>query len=166
MTLKNIFSGKKAKIAWNPGNIQIGAGVGKLSPFLKETEVLCLNKDEAIELVVSHKDYKKKDNKFLNNTRNLLKILKEMGPSIVVVTRGKDGADCYDGDKFYHQDSLAKKIKVDTTGVGDAFNSSFVAGLEIYKGDIKKALRLGAKNSASVITKQGAQNGLLTKKNI
>ncbi|MCD4694301.1 carbohydrate kinase family protein, partial [bacterium] len=124
------------------------------------------NKDEAIELVISHKDYKKKTNRFLNNSNNLLKCLKEMGPSIVVITKGKDGADCYDGNKFYHQKSLVKTIKVDTTGVGDAFNSSFVAGLEIYKGDIKKSLKLGAKNSASVITKQGAQNGLLIKKNI
>jgi sugar/nucleoside kinase (ribokinase family) len=55
---------------------------------------------------------------------------------------------------------------VDTTGIGDSFNSSFLAGLEIYKGDIQKSLELGAKNSASVISQQGAQNGLLTIKDL
>ena len=44
--------------------------------------------------------------KFLNNVRNLLKVINEYGSKIVVITKGKYGADAYDGKKFYHQDIL------------------------------------------------------------
>ena len=50
--------------------------------------------------------------------------------------------------------------------MGDAFGSSFVAGLELYKGDIQKAMNLAARNSASVVSMLGAQAGLLRKKDI
>lgn len=164
--LRQIFSQPEARIAWNPGLSQIKSGVGVIGKYLKKTAVFCLNKDEAIELVVSDSRYKNKDNKFLNNTRNLHKIIKSYGPEIVLITNGKKGADVYDGECFYHQNIIKEKKRVDSTGVGDAFNSSFVAGLEIYQGDIKSAMKLGLKNTASVIGQQGAQNGLLTKNNI
>lgn len=164
--LKNVFSVAKLNKAWNPGHVQIQAGFKVLKPYLKDTRVLALNKDEAIELTLTHPDYKNKNNTFLNNTRNLLKAIKGMGPEIAVITRGKEGANAFDGKKFYYQPVLKEKKRVDTTGVGDAFNSSFVAGLELFKGDIKKSLRLGARNSASVIGQQGAQNGLLTSKKL
>lgn len=34
---------------------------------------------------------------------------------------------------------------MNTTGVGDAFGSSFAAGMKLYQGDIAKSLLLGAK---------------------
>jgi len=119
--------------------------------------MLSVNKDEAMELALSGGCAKDK----IQNTKDLLQYLKAMGPEIILVTSGQQGADVYDGQKFYHQDILKEKKRVDTTGVGDAFGSSFVAGLELYEGDIKKALYLGAKNTASVIGQQGAQNGLI-----
>ena len=164
--LKKIFSLKKLKVAWNPGNEQLSAGISVLKKYLKQTSVFCVNKDEATELVFSDPKYKKKPSKFLNNSRNLQKIIKAWGPEIVVVTKGRQGVDVYDGECFYHQNIIKEKKVEDTTGVGDAFNSSFVAGLEIYQGDIKKAIRLGLRTTASVVAKQGAQNGLLLKSDI
>ncbi len=161
--LKKVFSVKNVKIAWNPGHIQLDSGYNAIGKYLKSTEVLIVNKDEAIELVVSRKLYKKKSFAFLNKIENLIKIIHSWGPKTVVVTNGKYGALAYDGDKLYRQPVIKEKKRVDTTGVGDAFGSSFVAGLELYNGDIGKAMRLAARNSASVISKQGAQNGLLSK---
>ncbi len=158
--------GISPKISWNPGNIQLCGGINMIGKYLKKTEVLMVNKDEAIELVVSDRKYRNKPFSFLNKIENLLKILKSYGPNIVVITDGRHGAHAYNGNKLYRQKVVKEKKRVDTTGVGDAFNSSFTAGLELYNGDIKKAMMLGAKNSASVIAKQGAQNGLLTKKDI
>jgi len=155
-----------SKIAWNPGHIQLKSGLSVIGKYLKKTEVLIINKDEAIELVVSDQKFKKKSSRFLNNIKNLLKIIKSWGLGIIVITNGKYGADAYDGDRFYHQNILKERRRVDTTGVGDAFGSSFIAGLELYNGDIKKAMLLGVKNTASVVSQQGAQNGLLTKKEI
>lgn len=160
--LENIFKIKETKIAWNPGHVQLAAGVGSVKKYLAKTDLLILNKDEAIELVVSDKEYKNKPIKFLNNIENLLKIIKSWCAGLVVITNGGYGTDVYDGEKIYRQPAIKAKKVADTTGVGDAFGSSFLAGLQIYDDNIKKALLLAAKNSSSVVTKQGAQNGLLT----
>jgi len=164
--LDNIFSVHGVKIAWNPGHIQLNTGVKVLGRYFKKVKFLVINKDEAIELVVSDPEYKDKDLRFLNSIENLLTVIQNWGPEVVVITSGKDGADAYDGKKFYHQDILHEKRREDTTGVGDAFGSTFLAGLEYYNGNIKKAMGLAVKNTSSVISQQGAQNGLLTKKEI
>ena len=163
--LSKVFSVENLKVAWNPGYVQLGGGLKKIGKYIKKTEILFVNKDEAIELAISA-GYKKGDKKILNNPKELLKIIKSWGPTLVVITSGKNGADVYDGKKFYHQNIIKEVRRVDTTGIGDSFNSSFLAGLDIYKGDIQKSLLLGARNSASVISQQGAQNGLLNKKSI
>jgi sugar/nucleoside kinase (ribokinase family) len=164
--LDAVFSVKGPKIAWNPGHIQLNTGVNGIGKYLKRSEIVIVNKDEASELVVSSGAYKKQSREFLENIRNLLSILKSWGPKIVVITNGQHGANAYDGEKFYFQPILKEKKRVDTAGVGDAFGSTFVAGLEIFKGDIQKAMYMSAKNTASVISLQGAQNGLLTRKQI
>ncbi len=165
--LKKIFSLTGPKVAWNPGGVQLAAGAGKLKKFLKKTEIFLVNKDEALELVVSDKKYGSRGNNFLNKKKNLFVALKSLGPKIVVITSGKDGADVYDGKNFYHKDSVMNQKNIaDTTGVGDAFCSTFTAGFAKYKGDIKKSLNLAMKNAASVLRKAGAQNGLLPIKNL
>lgn len=160
-TLKKVFAVKGCKIAWNPGTSQYQAGVEALSPFLKKTKVFFVNKDEATELVLSDKRYQKKSNQFLDDINNLLVILKEAGPEIVVITNGALGAHAYDGNSFYYQKVFKEKNRVDVTGVGDAFNSSFIIGLNLTKNNIKKSLHLGAKNTASKIAHFGSQNGLI-----
>jgi sugar/nucleoside kinase (ribokinase family) len=163
--LDSVFKAK-ARVAWNPGHVQLHAGFKSIGKYLAKTAVLSVNQDEAIELVITNPKYKDKNLKFLNNIKNLLTVIRDCGPEIVLITRGQDGADVYDGNKFYHQDILNEKSRVDTTGVGDAFGSTFIAGLEFFSGDIQKALYLSSKNTASVIAEQGAQNGLLTKRQI
>lgn len=164
--LDQIFSVHGIKIAWNPGNAQFDAGFPVLNKYFKKVKVLVVNKDEATELVVSDERYKKKNSAFLKNMKNLLRILQSWGPEIAVITNGKYGADAYDGSKFYHQNILRDQKRVDTTGVGDAFGSTFIAGLELYQGNIAKAMLLSTKNTASVISVPGAQNGFLTKKDL
>lgn len=159
--LKKIFAVPKAQITWNPGATQYAGGLKKIAPFLKKTKVFALNKDEAIELVLSSQKHKKLDNRFLNKTENLIKIIKSFGPQIVVITLGSAGVMAYDGQKIYFRKIKKEKKRVDTTGVGDIFNSSFAAGLELYQGDIDRALELGLKNTAAKIAHLGAQNGLI-----
>lgn len=164
--LRRIFSKENFKIAWNPGHIQLNYGKKALGKYLKKTEVLIVNKDEAIELVLSDKEYSLEQGQFLNSIRNLLRILKSWGAGIVVITNGNKGAHAYNGKKVYYQKILKESRRVDTTGVGDAFGSSFVAGMELFDGDIQKAMHLGVKVTASVIAQQGAQNGFLTRRDL
>jgi sugar/nucleoside kinase (ribokinase family) len=164
--LNQTFKANAVRIAWNPGHIQLHAGVSSIGKYFKFCEMLIINKDEALELVMSDKRYRSKDNRFLNGIKNLLVIIKKWGPKIVVITNGKHGADAYDGSIFYHHDILKEKKYINTTGVGDAFGSTFIAGLEMFNGDIKQAMKLGVINTASVVENMGAQNGLLHKEAI
>lgn len=163
--LKNIFRhSKKFKIAWNPGVVQLSEGQNTIRRYLRDVDVFNVNEDEATELVVFDKKVmrnRRENARFLSNVKNLLKIIKGYGPQIVVITRGKKGADAYDGKKFYHLNIRKEAKRVDTTGVGDAFGSSFVCGLKLFDDDIEKAMELGMRNTAFVIGQQGAQNGLI-----
>jgi ribokinase len=165
--LDKIFSLTDLKIAWNPGYRQINKGVKVLGKYLKRTECVVVNIDEAIEMVMSDEKYKNKDAKFLNNPKNLLLAISGWGPNIVVITNGSHGADAIAAGEIYHQPIVKERQRADTTGVGDAFGSSFIAGLNLYNCDIiKNSLLLAAKNAAAEIGEQGAQNGLLRKKDI
>jgi ribokinase len=162
--LDKIFSVKKVLVAWNPGLVQVKAGAGKLKKYLKKTEILFLNKDESLELAFSERKYRKQEKKLVKNHRALAEALKSFGPKKVVITDGENGADYFDGQIFHHEKSLRlppEKI-ADTTGVGDAFCSTTVAGLEIYRGDYQKAMKLAMKNAAANLREPGAQSGLLT----
>lgn len=167
--LDEVFSVKNKKpdlkIAWNPGQSQLVGGLKELNGFLKQTEVLILNQDEAIQLALSDLEIKEKKID-LNDVKNLLPLIKNYGPKIVVITCGKDGAWAYDGVKMYYAAIIENQARVDTTGVGDAFGSSFVAGLELFKCDIDKAMKLGILNTSSVVAAPGAQNGLLRKEDL
>lgn len=162
---KKLFSAKQPKISWNPGLKQLKAGYSKLKPFLNRTNILCVNQDEAIELVTSKKDFVDKPREFLNKTKNLLPLLADMGPEMVVITKGEKGAEAYDAlkNKYYTQPAKEVKTIKDTTGMGDSFNSAFTAYFHKYQ-NIQKALEFGALNAASVIKKSGSQNGILKKK--
>lgn len=165
--LKKIFSVVKPhgpRVFWNPGAAQYSGGLKKLAPFLKKTSVFALNKDEAIELVLSSEKYRDRDESFFNRTDNLLKAIKDFGPEIVVITLGAQGVKAYDGQKIYSQRIYREKKRVDTTGVGDIFNSSFAAGLVLFNNNINQALALGLKNTAAKVAHLGAQNGLLSRR--
>lgn len=167
--LTEVFNIKKKKpnikIAWNPGQSQLTGGIMNLKEYIKQTEILFLNQDEAIQLAMSDSEIKNKKMD-LNDIKNLLPIIKNYGPSIAVITCGKEGAWAYDGAKMHYAPIIEKGERADTTGVGDAFGSSFVAGMELFKGDIDKAMKLGILNTASVVTAPGAQNGLFGKKDL
>lgn len=65
------------------------------------------------------------------------RILADMGPQIVIVTKGADGAFLRRGE--YTEDFKTIRVDaVDTTGAGDTFLGSFLYSL-IIKNDIKKA---------------------------
>jgi sugar/nucleoside kinase (ribokinase family) len=157
--LKGLFNHciNKIKVAWNPGKNQLAMGLKGLKSYMANTTVFDVNRDEALELLVSVKGDKVK-----NNINQILKQLHSYGQELTVVTDGAKGAYVYDGKKIYFKAAL-KRRGINTTGAGDSFGSSFVAGLIKYKGDIEKSLKLGILNSNSVIMKIGAQEGLLGK---
>jgi sugar/nucleoside kinase (ribokinase family) len=151
---------KNIQIAWNPGTNQLKLGLKGLARYMKTTAVFDVNRDEALELVMSVKG---KDTK--NNINALLKTLHQYGQKLTVITDGHRGAYLYDGQKVYFRAALKRK-GINTTGAGDSFGSGLTAGLIKYNWNLEKALKLGILNSNSVIMKIGAQVGLLTAKDL
>ncbi len=154
-TLDGIFS-TKCMIAWNPGREQLSAGAEELAPYLAKTKVLICNHSEAMKLS-GISDPKISSESLLNKIK---------GPEIIIITNGTKGAHAYDGKKIYFSECIKIKKPLNTTGVGDAFGSSFVVGVDIYKGDIQKAMELASKNAAEVVNSHGAQAGLMKFKKI
>lgn len=136
------LSSKGTKIAFNPSAYLIKRK--NLKPILKHTEILILNREEAI-MLAKNKDYLKK--------------LHSLGPKIVVVTDKNKKIQAYDGYRNYSL--IPNKIKVvERTGAGDAFASGFIAAQIIGKS-IPESLKLGLKESEAVIKHFGAKNNLL-----
>ncbi len=135
--------GTNAQLAWNPGAIQL-TGYKKMIPFLNQTAVLILNKDEATELSLR---IKRKPPQF--------------GSDIVIVTDGRHGATAYTHGRRYTVQPKSNQAK-DTTGAGDAFGSSFVAGLIKTNGNVPQALRIAISNATAEVAQIGVQNGLLS----
>jgi ribokinase len=136
------------KVVFNPSNYLAEKGKDFLANILSRTEILVLNREEA-ELISGKGEIK-----------DLISRLKKSGPKRVVITDGKNGAYTADEKYFYHVLPL-KNLKIrETTGAGDAFASSFLAGV-IKKKKIEFALKLGIVNSSSVIQELGAKNVLL-----
>ena len=143
------LSKKGTKLAFNPSEYLIKNT--NLTSLLKSTNVLVLNKEEAVILCKKHK--KKGD---------VLACLRELGPEIVVVTDKDKLAYAYDGIKKYS--IKPNKIKVvERTGAGDAFAAGFVAGV-IANKSLQECLKLGLKEGESVIRYFGAKNKLLKMK--
>ena len=142
-----------AKLGFNPGSFQIREGINKMRSILKVTDVLFVNREEAQVLVGKEKNIKK-----------LLLRLKTKGPKIPVITDGPKGSYALDGDKFYYLKIFPAPL-VERTGAGDSFSTGFISALA-YGKKVPDAMRWGTVNSAFVIQKIGAREGLLKKRNI
>lgn len=154
---------KGIKLVWNPGEMQIMSGKEKLFETIKNTNILIVNKDEAIELVESDESLKLSEEE-LNDTSRLIEILKNWGAEMVAVTDGKNGAYLYAGNEILKAPALIGK-QVDTTGAGDAFGSGLLAGF-ILTDDPATALKFGILNSSGTVGDYGAQNGIMTREEI
>jgi len=137
------------RVSFNPSMYLARKGGGFLAKLLKNTDVIILNTEEAGILTG------------MQGFNAMLKALYNMGPDIAVITDGPKGAYCFDGAETHFIKTHNIRV-LETTGAGDAFASSFIAGL-IIGGDIKTALQMGLANAESLLTHYGAKNKLLTR---
>jgi len=141
------------KMGFNPGTFQLQFGAKKLKEIYRHTHVLFVNREEAEEVSgIKHDDIKK-----------LMHDLHAIGPKIVVITDGPDGAYASDGDSCYFMPPYPDpKPPISRTGAGDAFATGFLSAL-IYGLPISKALTWAPIESMHVVQFFGAQTGLLKK---
>ncbi len=140
------------KLAFQPGTFQMEAGIHRLKRIYEKTEVLIVNREEAVTVGGGNHD----------DVNDLIDKLHVLGPKIVVVTDGPKGAYASDGNTRLSMPLYPDpKPPYERTGAGDAFASTFVAAL-IKGNNIEGALEWAPINSMSVVQKVGAQAGLLT----
>ncbi|HRY31284.1 MAG TPA: carbohydrate kinase family protein [Candidatus Paceibacterota bacterium] len=146
----------ETKLAFQPGTFQIKLGKNKLKDLYKVSKLFFCNKEEA-QSVLETKEA---------NIKKLLSGIYELGPKIVVITDGPNGAYVFDGKKYLHGKMYPDpKPPVSRTGAGDAFSSTFTVALALGK-TLEEALMWGPINSMSVVQHIGAQAGHLTRKEI
>ncbi len=139
-----------ARVAWNPGGLELEHGKRKLAPFLKQTDVLILNREEAALLA----------QKPPRDLRGIFKTLSPTTGIALTVTDGQQGA-------YLHADRVTlfapalKAKRVNTTGAGDAFGSAFVASLA-RKRSLPQSLQAAMLNATGVVTHMGAHAGILS----
>lgn len=140
------------KLAFQPGTFQMEAGTERLKRIYQRSEVLILNREEAVTVGGGKHD----------DINDLIDKLHELGPRIVVVTDGPSGAYASDGTQRLSMPLYPDPAPpFERTGAGDAFASTFVAAL-IKGSNIEGALMWAPINSMSVVQKIGAQAGLLS----
>jgi sugar/nucleoside kinase (ribokinase family) len=146
-----IKSHPEIKLAFQPGTFQLGFGA-ELAELYKNTEVVCMNKEEAQQLLADEG----------GTIKDLLNGLEALGPKTIIVTDGPQGA-YMKYDNTYFSMPLYPDIAApyERTGAGDAFFSTFIACLA--KGyDAAYAMKRAPINSMNVVQHVGAQEGLLT----
>ena len=149
------------KLAFQPGTFQINLGYKKLKDIYKITELFFCNKEEAKRIL---KPINPKSQKA--DIKKLLEMINKLGPKIVVITDGPEGAYSYDGTNIWHIPMYPdQQTPFDRTGAGDAFSSTFTSALALGK-NIEEALMWGPINSMSVVQYLGAQKGLLSKEKL
>ncbi len=142
------------KLAFQPGTFQMGFPLSELAELYKRTEVFFCNVEEARRILGIEEDIEAVE---------LLPKIAALGPKIVVITDGSNGAYAFDDMETWFMPTYPDpKPPYDRTGAGDAFASTFVVALALDLS-IPQALSWGPINSMSVVQQVGAQKGLLTR---
>ena len=141
----------ETKLVFQPGTFQIKLGSEELKDIYTHTEVFFCNVEEA-RLILKTDELEPK---------TLVKMMTTLGPKIVVITDGPNGAYVYDGvDAWFMPVYPDIAPPYERTGAGDAFASTFVSALALGKTP-SEAITWAPINSMSVVQKVGAQEGLL-----
>lgn len=148
--IKAYLAISECKLAWNPGIIQLSAGKEVLKPYISLCELFVLNRDEATGLVSGDK---------VMSVNEILDSIGELGAKIIAMTDGPAGVYVTVGKQRFYEPALSNLKPINTTGAGDAFASTLVAGL--HQGvNLQLAMRYAVRQSSNILKSIGAQAGL------
>ena len=140
------------RLAFNPGDQQLRAGVKVLAPILRACTLLILNKEEADLLL---------EKSCKSSMKEALEGLRRLGPEIVVITDGPEGAYGFDGHTYLFSKPLPAHV-VERTGAGDSFSTGLLSAFASGK-KLREALLWGPQMPRLSLEYIGPQQGLLTR---
>jgi sugar/nucleoside kinase (ribokinase family) len=148
-------------IAFSPGTRQIENTNDLVIETVKNSKVYFSNKEEAMKIVGSKLEIANRE-----DVKKLLFDVKKMGPEVVSITDGPQGAYAIDQeDNCFYIKAAETSEKPEKTGAGDAYAAGFFASY-LYKNSVSVCMKWGNAVSGSVMKHVGAQVGLLTKKGL
>ena len=151
----------ETKLAFQPGTFQIKFGTEKLKDIYARTEIFFCNLEEA-EKITSLNTLSDRTAK----CKILAEAITKLGPKMVAISDGPNGSYFYqNGELYFIQIYPDIAPPVERTGAGDAFSSTFTAGLALGLTPLQ-AFAWGPINSMSVVQHIGAQQGLLSREKI
>jgi len=139
----------RPRVSFNPGTFQLRDGPNKLKPYFQVTDILFVNREEAMQLTEQPASAS-----FLK----LGQLLFDMGPKVVVITDGPRGAYCFDGRELLYCEAFPIEV-VERTGAGDSYGSGFTSAILEGKS-LEEAMLWGMANSTGAIKEVGPQKGL------
>jgi ribokinase len=146
----------EAKLAFQPGTYQIEFGKDALQAVYQRSDIFFCNKEEAERILGLPTG---------QNEKELLQKMRALGPKIVVITDDRKGAYSLSDDGAWHIPLYPQPPAFEKTGAGDAFASSVTAALALGL-PLKEALLWGPINAMAVVSKVGAQEGLLSREKL
>lgn len=136
------------KIMFNPGKKEL-EHPAKLKSLLDDVEILCLNRDEAAQIVEG------------TSLEEQVRHLHHYVP-VAIVSDGPNGIMASDQATIVRAGIYQDVRVVDRTGAGDAFGSGFLSQWVQGKGLVDSIIFASA-NSTSVVNHIGAKTGILPK---
>jgi sugar/nucleoside kinase (ribokinase family) len=132
------------RVVFDPGRAKSGEGLRKLSPIIKNSDFLIINRSE-LKLMTGETDVDKGIAKVAKENKELTCIIK--GGSKPVVVRGLEDFEVKPFD-----------VKpVDTLGAGDSFCAGFITGLVEHKS-LRQSITLANAVAAAKVQRRGAHN--------
>jgi sugar/nucleoside kinase (ribokinase family) len=151
----------ETKLVFQPGTFQVKLGATELGDVISATELYFCNKEEARAMLRTEE----------TDVKKLMEDIRGLGPKIVCVTDGSNGAYLLDdslpgqGGAWHIPMFPDFTPAVNRTGAGDATASSTVAYISLGMKPVDALLR-GLVNAAAVAQGVGAQTNLLSKDGI
>lgn len=144
------------KLAFQPGTFQMKAGLESMRRVYARSNAFFCNKDEARSILnLPNAEYPELHAEF-----------RKLGPEIVCITDGPNGATISDSEHGWFISMYPDpKPPVDRTGAGDSCSSTTIAAIILGK-DLPTAVSYGVTNSMSVVQYTGAQAGLLSQEKL
>lgn len=89
-----------------------------------------------------------------------IRALRSLGPSVVLVTLGKEGSVCHSNGETFHTPAFEVDV-VDTTGAGDVFHGAFIHGL-LRGWELRQAVEFASAVAAIKCRHLGGRAGIPT----
>jgi len=127
-------------------------GLEASQPLLTQADIVFMNQQGAARLYPGI------------NLHDAVRAIRYLGPSIVVITMGRQGVIGYDGTNIIEQPAFNLRVQ-DTTGAGDVFSAGFVYG-HLQGWNLETCLKFSSAAAALSTVAIGGQSALPTQSDV